>query len=168
MVGSGTTLAIAICGVVVAAATAGWNIYRDGFRDRARLKLSMYRGYFMRWAGMPPQPGVPSPGTPVIFVKAANVGRRPLTITGGGGVDFPDGMHSTFTSPPLALGKRLEEGEEITLCNPEDDFQEKVEEHGVPTHIWFADASDKRHRKRIPRNLRSWLEDLAKKEPSGR
>lgn len=157
------TLAIAVAGLVVAALTAAWNIFRDGFRDRARLKLSMSRGHFAKWAGMPSDPRLPSPGAPVVFIKAANIGRRPIVIVGGGGVEFPDGARAHFTAPPHELRKRLEEGNDVTLYTPEDSFQELVQEHGVPTHIWFQDASDKRHRRRIPRSLHPWLRALADK-----
>lgn len=162
MIDSWVTLAIAICGLAVAAATAGWNIYRDGFRDRARLRLNLSRGYFGKWAGVPPQPGLPPPGEPVVFVNAVNVGRRPVIIAGGGGVEFPADVRAMFTAPPPELRKRLEEGDDVTLYTTEDSFRELIQEHGVPTHIWFRDTADKTHRKPIPRELRPWLKALGK------
>jgi len=157
------TLAIAVAGLVVAALTAAWNIYREGFRDSARLKLSMSRGYFAKWAGMPPDPTLPSPDTPLVFVKAVNVGRRPITITSGGGVEFPDGSWGMFTAPVHALPKKLGEGDKVEFYNPEESLRRLVQQHGIPTHIRIADASDKRHRKRIPRSLHRWLQALAEK-----
>ena len=154
------TLAIALCGLLVAVITGGWNIFRDGFRDRARLKLTMWRGQFARWAGIPDSPWLPKPGAAAVFVKAANVGRRPITITGGGGVQFSSGAQAVFTVPMWILPKKLEEGDEITLCTTEVSLREAVQKSGVPTHIWFRDASDRMHRKRIPENLRPWLTTL--------
>jgi hypothetical protein len=158
-----TTLGIALGGLVMAAATAGWNVYRDGFRDRACLKLSLSRGSFAKWAGVPPEPTLPSPDTPLVFVRAVNVGRRPITITSGGGVEFPDGSWGMFTAPLHALPKKLGEGDKVEFFNPEESFRRLVQEHGIPTHIRITDASDKVHRKRVPRDLRPWLQNLAKK-----
>jgi hypothetical protein len=66
---------IAIYGAVVSTAallwTVGWALYKDAFRDRARIRVQIAEGHGVG-AGMAPQPS--------LYLTVSNRGRRPVVI----------------------------------------------------------------------------------------
>ena len=146
--------ALAIYGATIgslAAVGALWNIYNTGIRDRARLRLSISMGT------MQDPPHVRADEW-VWFVEAANDGRRPLTISSAGGLEFPNGRYSAFTGGLKLLPKRLEEGDKVMMWCKETALKEAIDKHGIlPTHIRFSDDVGRTHRKRIPAQYRQPL-----------
>ena len=146
--------ALAIYGATIgslAAVGTLWNIYNTGVRDRARLKLSIGRGTVQ---------GSPHvrPDEWVWLAEAANAGRRPLTISSAGGLEFPNGHYSAFSGGFELLPKRLEEGDKVVLWCKETALKEAIDKHGIlPTHIRFSDDVGRTHRKRIPAKYRQLL-----------
>ena len=65
------TLIIAVFGAVLATATLIWNIYRDGFRDRARLRVFPAINEVMDW----------EIEHDVLTIDVRNIGGKPLILT---------------------------------------------------------------------------------------
>ena len=133
------------------------------YRDWPRLKIDILCGDFPKGSSLAGLPGYPEANEPLVFIKAANVSRRPITIDGGGGLGFRDGDRILFNNGAHQLPAQLSEGQSITLWCREATLKKKLAERrgGIPTHVWFKDASDKLHRARISRGFRKWFTQLA-------
>jgi hypothetical protein len=98
---------IAVYGAVVSTFallwTVGWALYKDAFRDRARVRVTAAEGRGMS-AGAAPQPA--------FYVTVANRGRRAVTIQSVFQVESGiSGMHNFMLSTLSGLPKRLNESE---------------------------------------------------------
>ncbi len=145
---------LGIAAFIVALVSVLWNIYSAGWRDRARLKLDMH------W-GMKPNSDVADEW--IWFIEAANTGRRPLTISSHGGLDFPNGRWLALAGGAEHLPKRLEEGESLTMWITESDLRRSLKEINLlPTHIVWP-LGRQRHRQRIPRKYKSQMKQLVAK-----
>lgn len=106
---------IAVYAALVATAGMAWNVYKDGFRDRERLKVRV---------GMRDIYGGGRPEHDIIAYTITNVGGRPIYLTHVAG-DYEDG-HSFFVSDP-ELPKKLEPGQyHMSLCKQYDGIAKGV------------------------------------------
>ena len=141
-------------GILIALGNVGWTLYQQGFRDRARLRMELTHSIRAH-----PISGEPGPW--LLMLDAANVGRRPITISTGG-LACPDGKTLVFTAesnPPLPA--RLEEGQSVSIWVGEEGFFRQAVSEGLvpPTHLVVRDAAGRRHRKAIPKTMRKWLRE---------
>ena len=150
--------ALAIYGAAIgsaAAVGAVWNIYNTGFRDRARLKLIIKRGRFISQT----EARVDVDG-PILFIRATNIGHRPLTIVSGG-LELSNKRGREGMREINSLPRELAENQEVTLWFDENDLKKLTK---LPTYFSFLDTADKYHRRKIPRYLLNWIRQVVEAE----
>ena len=135
-------IGIAALGISTLALT--WNVFNAAWRDRARLRVGV------SW-GVMPNGLTENSDDWMWFIEAANVGRRPITVSGRGGVEFPTGQWLAFAGGSEHLPKRLEEGSRLIMWITERELIQAIGEQGSPpSHVVFKDDSGRTWRKRIP------------------
>jgi len=142
----------------VAAIGTAWNIYHSAFRDRARLRLSLATGITQ---------DVPSVRSNewLWMIEAQNFGRRPLTISGHGGLELANGRWVVFTGVFEQLPRRLGENQKVTFWIYEVSLQKALREQGLlPTRIRLTDDGGSTHKRRIPAKYRRQLASLKQRE----
>jgi hypothetical protein len=138
---------LAVYGAVIgttAAAGALWNIYHGWWRDRARLQLTC-------WCD----------GNKV-YLKAVNVGRRPITLEELG-ICFR-GREEPVTC--RFLGVELQEGKAFTrlleILPPDGPLKAR----GSPCHVFATDSAGKRARRQLSGKVIECVKGQALEEPS--
>lgn len=110
--------------------------------DKRRLKVSISRGFLT---------GVGDDSTK-LFLKAANIGKRPVTVNGVGfnlkGKTDITLMHT----PMLNLPYTIKEGNSCQTWIEHEEFLMQLKQDGDTiqdiTHIWFRDSTGKIYKKR--------------------
>jgi len=136
------------------------------WRDRATIKIRFSEGHMM-YLGAPPITAPPHrPEDPLAFLHVWNTGRRPTTLSGAG-ITFKDGSPWEFVGDRENLPRRLDEGNHVTLWMRQESLNKQIWEHGMPKYFWAQDATGKKHKSRIPQELRSRFEQLGQSQESG-
>ena len=155
-------------------------MYIFTLKDRSSLKARIRFGVLMRVAGAglhyksSSDPGIGD----LIVISVANVGRRPVTVTGAG-VGFYQNpivgfrsakLQSGFTHGLEQLPKKLEENDpEIVLWTLKSDLladiRDGLSKHPdlfkgdeLPDHFWVS-SSGKRHWRGLPNKFRRWFKE---------
>src|SRR3989304_870647 len=139
------TTIVAIYAALIATVALAWNIYSI-LRDRPRAKVKVSFGHIVDPSGRSP--------TQIVF-EAANVGRRPFTLTGVGIVLPKMGRRNLGTI--LAPGDfpcKIGEGEKHSCLFGLEVLKEEVRKLEIrtpPEYAWFSDATGRLHKGRIPK-----------------
>jgi hypothetical protein len=145
----GTTEILAIWGAIVATTALVWNIIR-GFQDRKKIKVETQLGYI--------KPG--DPERTLFYAIVTNIGRRPVFITGWGGVredkEKPNIRVFGTMIPSQQLPKMLQEGDYVILGTDDLSFFDKKVKR---VHAW--DSTGK-YWKNSKKNMRQLLRQVKK------